>query len=148
MTQKELIKQLNKFEMIEPNKEFARVSRSVILSSQSNISVGETVKQTIFSRGLSFAASLALTAVFVLLLTLGNAVGPLKTLFLPTLNGVGTENLVSEADVVTQDIDIRLDDIEYFERTSRTVALADNAPEDLLNGEDEIDQLLNEVIEY
>lgn len=148
MTQKELIEQLNKLGVIEPNEEFVRVSRSVILSSQSNMPVSETIRQTIFSRGLSFAASLTLTAVFVLLLTLGNAAGSLKTLFLPTLNGVGTENLVSEADVVTQDIDIRLDDIEYFERTSRTVALADNAPGGLLKGEDEIDQLLNEVIDY
>ena len=119
----------------------------VILSSRTGIPVERTTRRTIFSRGLSFAASVALTAIFILVLTLGNTVGSLKTLFLPTLDGVNSENLVSEANTVTQDINIRLNDIEYFEQ-DRAVALADNTPSDLLEGEDEIDKLLDEVIDY
>jgi len=148
MTQKELIRQIKSLGAIEPNGEFARVSRSVILSSQSGIPIERSVRQTIFSRGLSFAVSMTLTAVFMLVLTLGNLAGSFKTLLLPTLHGVDNEVLTTEADVVTEDINIRLNDIEYFERTSRAVALADSAPQDLIKGEDEIDKLLDEVIEY
>ncbi|OGY57559.1 MAG: hypothetical protein A3C03_01610 [Candidatus Colwellbacteria bacterium RIFCSPHIGHO2_02_FULL_45_17] len=148
MTQNELIKKLGGLRAIEPNEEFVRVSRSVILSSQSGIPIERTTRNTIFSRGLSFAASVTLTAVFVLVLALGSVAGSLKTLFLPTLHGVNNEALVSEADAVTGDIDIRLNDIEYFDRTSRTVALADSSQEGMLDGEDEIDELLNQVIEY
>ena len=147
MTQNELIKKLKSLEAIRPNEEFVRVLRSVILSSRTGIPVERTTRRTIFSRGLSFAASVALTAIFILVLTLGNTVGSLKTLFLPTLDGVNSENLVSEANTVTQDINIRLNDIEYFEQ-DRAVALADNTPSDLLEGEDEIDKLLDEVIDY
>jgi len=148
MTQNELIKKLRSLSAIEPNEEFVRVSRSVILSSQTGIPVERTTRRTIFSRGLNFAASVALTAIFLLVLTLGSSVGSLKTLFLPTLDGVGGENLVTEADTITQDINIRLNDIEYFEQTNRAVALADNVSSDLLEGEDEIDKLLDEVIDY
>ena len=148
MNQKELIKNLKNLRAIEPNEEFVRVSRSVVLSSQTEIPVERVTKRTIFSRGLNFAASVALAVIFLLVLTLGSTVGSLKTVFLPTLNGVDNENLVSEADTITQDIDIRLNDIEYFERTDRTVALASDSQTDLLKGEDEIDKLLDEVIGY
>jgi len=148
MTQKDLIKNLKALKSIEPNEEFVRVSRSVILSSQLGIPVERATRRTLFSRGLSFAASVTLAAAFLLVLTLGNTASTLKTVFLPTLNGVDSENLVSEADTITKDINIRLSDIEYFERTDRTVALADGATNDLLEGEDEIDKLLDEVIGY
>jgi len=147
MTQKDLIKNLRQLRSIEPNEEFARVSRSVILSSKDSIPVERTGKLNVFSRGLSFAASVALAAVFLLVLAVGGTTGSLKTLFLPTLDGVD-ENLVSEADTIKQDIDIRLNDIEYFEKTNRTVALADNNQHELFEGEEEIDQLLEEVISY
>jgi len=153
VNQKELTKKLQTLKTIEPNEEFVRVSRSVILSSKTGIPVNQ-VKQGIFSRGLSFALSVTLTAMFLLVLALGNNAGPFKTFFLPTLPGVGTDNLVSEADTITNDIDIKLDEIKYFEQTRRTVALAnDNVAFDpssdvLSDGEDEIDKLLEEVIEY
>ena len=147
MTQKELIKQLRGLQTIQPDREFGRVSRSVILSSQTGIPVERSTRRNIFSRGLSFAASVALAAVFMLVLTLGNIAGPLKTLFLPTLHGVDNKAVVSEADTVKQDIDIRLSDIEYFDGEG-AVALASVSPENFAKGENEIDQLLDEVIDY
>lgn len=149
MIQKDLIKNLKRLRSIEPNEEFARISRSVILSSQTGIPVERPGGFNVFSRGLSFAASVALTAVFLLVLAVGGTVGSFKTLFLPTLNGVDGGNLTSEADTITQDIDIKLSDIEYFGKTDRTVALADSRQkENLLEGEERIDQLLDEVISY
>ena len=155
MNQQELIRKLQGLRSIEPNEEFVRSSRSVILSSSTGVPAGQVLKQGIFSRGLSFAMSMALAAVFLFLLAAGNTTGSFKTLFLPTLHGVNNDSLASEANTITNDIDIRLEEIQYFEQTRRAVALADSsAPQDvssskkLMAGEDEIDRILNEVIEY
>ena len=152
MTQKEIIKNLQGLKAIKPNEEFARISRSVILSSV-GIPVTDTVKQGVFSRGISFALSVALTAMVIFVLTLGNTNKSLKNFFLPTLHGVNTESLISEADSITKDINIKLDEIKYFDETKRAVALADSStlldnPDALLEGEDEIDKLLEEIIKY
>lgn len=152
MTQKEVINKLKKLKAIEPNEEFARISRSVVLSS-TGIPVSDTVKQGAISRGISFALSVALTAMVIFVLTLGNTNSSLKALFLPTLHGVNNESLISEADSITKDIDIRLEEIGYFNETRRTVALVgdyellDN-PDATFDGEDEIDKLLEEIIKY
>lgn len=149
MTQNDITKILKRFSKIQPDSEFARVSRSVILSSKTSIPLERATRKTIFSKGLSFAASVTLTAVFMLVLALGSNAGALKTLFIPTLDGVGSENLVAEADTITQDIEIKLNDIEYFGGVDNAVALAQKAPEsEFIAGEDEIDKLLNEVIDY
>ena len=89
----------------------------------------------------------------LLVLTLGNTTPSLKTLFLPTLHSVNNESLISEADSITKDIDIRLEEIGYFDKARRTVALADDSvllddPDVLLEGEDEIDRSLEAVIKY
>ena len=152
MTQKEVIKKLQSLRAVEPNEEFVRISRSVVLSS-TGIPQAETVKQGFISRGISFALSVTLTAVVLFVLILGNTTKSLKTLFLPTLPGVNNESLISEADSITKDIDIRLEEIGYFDEARRTVALADDSvllgdPDALLEGEDEIDKLLEEIIKY
>lgn len=152
MTQKEVIRRLQSLRAVEPNEEFVRISRSVILSS-TGIPVTDTVEQGAISRGISFALSVALTAMVLFVLTLGNTTKSLKTLFLPTLHGVNNESLISEADSITKDIDIRLEEIGYFDEARRTVALAGDSdladdPNALLEGEDEIDKLLEEVIKY
>ena len=150
MTQKEITRKLKALQSVEPNAEYARLSRHVILSSKTGL-VEQPIRQNIFSRGLSFALSVALTAAFLLVLALGSNAGPFKTFFLPTLDGVNNESLVSEADTITEDINIHLSEIEYFEQTRRTVALAEDptlSADSLLDGEDEIDKLLDEIIEY
>lgn len=151
MTQKEVIKRLQSLRAIEPNEEFVRISRSVVLSSI-GIPVADTVEQGVISRGISFALSIALTAMVLFVLTLGNTTKSLKTFFLPTLHSVNNESLISEADSITKDIDIKLEEIGYFDEARRTVAFADSTlpdePDVLLDGEDEIDKLLEEVIKY
>jgi len=149
MTEKELLKQLNSLKAIEPDKDFARTTRLLVLSSK------DSVSQRRFSvaQSFSFAASIGLVAVFLFVLTLGGVGGALKTLFLPSLPVVDNESLLTEADNVTQDIDIKLREIKYFESDS-AVALAGNEAEqpdespNFINNETEIDQLLDEVIDY
>ena len=148
MTERDLIKNLRALNEIKPNQEFARVSRSEILSPKLNIPIDRTLKRGIFSRGVSFAVSLSLATVFMLLLAIGGIAGSLKTFLLPTLQVVNNDNLVSEADTITNDIDIRLNDIEYFGQTKQTVAFAEPTVTDYQAGENEIDRLLNEVIDY
>jgi len=153
MSQKELIKKLQSLRTIEPNEEFARVSRSVVLTSKEKTPLGDAAKQSILSRGLSFALSLTLATAFLLVLVLGNTTGSFKTLFLPTLPGVNDESLVSEADAITNDINIQLSSIKYFEQSRRTVAVADESPlpgspDVLIDDEGEIDKLLDEIIDY
>ena len=148
MTERDIIKNLKKLSAIAPSSEFAQFSRSVVLSQQASIPVERLTSRTIFSRGLNFATSVALAAVFMLVLTLGSVAGSLKTFLLPTLHVINNEGLMSEADAVSNDIDIRLNDIEYFEQTKRTVALAGVTTNEFATGEDEIDKLLNEVIDY
>ena len=151
MTQKEIIRKLQSLRAVEPNEEFVRILRSVILSS-AGIPAADTVKQGAISRGISFALSVTLTAMVLFVLTLGNTTTSLKTLFLPTLHGVNNESLISEADSITKDINIKLEEIGYFDEARRTVAFADSTlpdePDVLLDGEDEIDKLLEEVIKY
>jgi len=148
MTENELIKILKTLNALKPSEEFARLSRSGILSPGTSISFDRALQPGIFSRGISFAASLALAAVFMLVLTIGGIAGSLKTLFLPTLNVVDNESLVSEADTITNDINIHLSEIEYFEQTRQAVALAERPVTEHFAAENEIDRLLNEVIEY
>jgi len=148
MTEKDLIKNLKTLSKLEPSEEFARVSRSVILSP--SVSVPVTTRNGIFSRGVSFAFSVSLATVFMLMLVIGGLAGSVKKFLLPTLQVVNNESLVSEADNVTNDINIRLSDIGYFDTTQRTVALAETNPQitDYQADEIEIDRLLNEVIDY
>lgn len=153
MTNKEIIKKLQSLRTISPNDEFARVSRSVILTSKEAAPISDAVKQGILSRGLSFALSLTLATAFLLVLILGSTTGSFKTVFLPTLPGVNNESVVSEADAITNDIDIQLVNIKYFEQTRRVVAVVDDSsisdtPEALVDDEGEIDKLLDEIIDY
>jgi hypothetical protein len=157
MKQQEIIENLKSLNSIEPNDKFARVSRSAIFSAGSGMPLEKTFKQGAFTRGLSFALSMALAAVFLFLLAAGNTTGPFKAVFLPTLQGVNNDSLASEADSVTKDIDIKLGEIQYFDQqTKKTVALAENpssqatisTPDEAMAGEDKIDKLLDEVIEY
>jgi len=153
MTQKEIIKKLQTLKAISPNDEFVRVSRSVILSSKETAPVGYATRQGVLSRGLSFALSVTFATAFLLVLVLGSTTGSFKTLFLPTLPGVDNESLVSEADTITKDIDIQLSSIKYFEETRHAVAIADDSlipetPDAFVDGEGEIDKLLDEIIDY
>ena len=148
MTEREIIKNLKSLSAIRPSDEFVSFSRSVVLSQQASIPVEITTSRTILSRGLNFAASVALAAVFMLVLTLGSVAGSFKTFLLPTLHVVNNDGLVSEANSVSKDIDIRLSDIEYFDQTKQTVALAEAPANEFATGENEIDKLLTEVIDY
>lgn len=151
MTDKDLIKQLNSLKAITPEDGYARNSRFIILSSgETNKRV--TTKYGFFARSFNFASSVAMVAVFLFVLTIGGISGALKGFFLPNLEGVDNQSLLTEADIITSDIDIKLRDIQYFAEDD-TVALAEGEKSftqtvDFTDSEEEIDQLLDEVIEY
>jgi len=147
MNERELIKKLRALEAIKPDAGYVRNSRYLI--TQGGMAE-QSIRQGIFSRGLSFAFSVALTSVFLIAVTIGGMTGYFKTLFLPSFQGVSNEALLTEANEITDDINIHLDDVEYF---SNSVALAENGsskqPTDTQDkGEEEIDNLLDEVISY
>ena len=147
MTERELITKLKALRAIEPDAGYVRTSRYLILSGEETKQ--QPLGQGIFSRGINFTFSVALTAVFLIALTFGGMTNYFKTLLLPSFQGVGNNGLVTEADTITNDINIRLDDIEYFDNS---VALIDtpNLPvtKSQAGSEDEIDKLLEEVISY
>lgn len=147
MTEKELIKQLNSLKAIVPDSNYARKSRLLILSNNKVVSP----RRRAIVQSFSFAGSMALVALFLFVLTLGGIGGPLKSIFLPTLPGVDNESLLTEADNITQDIDIRLREINYFANENAVALAGDNKqtePFDFTSDEAEIDQLLDEVIDY
>lgn len=143
MTEKELKRKLKELSFIAPDKEYARRSRFIILSSKERVLLQPKLREGIFSRSMQIVFSTALVAIFFFVLALGNTAGPLKTLFLPSLQGVGNENLSAEADVIVNDIDIKLSEIEYFDKSA--VALAEGH---FATSEEEIDKLLTDIIDY
>jgi hypothetical protein len=143
MTDKELIKKLNTLQVIEPDPQYMKTTRYLILSSKESASAMPILHQGLFSRSFNMILSVSLAAIFLLVLSLSN--GQLSS---PTLEGVGSESLLSEADAITKDIDIRLQEIEYLADRPSIVALAEKNDAVITNEEEKIDKLLEEVISY
>lgn len=140
MTEEEFIKKLKILNTIEPDPQYVRATRYLILFSKEESGISPVVYQNIFSRSLNTVLSIALITVFFLVLTL--SIGRLSA---PQFEGVNNESLISEANTITDDIDIKLKEIEYFADVPNTLAFAE---EQYINNEDKIDKLLEEVISY
>jgi hypothetical protein len=140
MTEEELIKKLKILKTIEPDPQYARTMRYLVLSSKDDSNILPVVHRNIFSRSLNMVPSIVLITVFLLVLTL--SIGRLSA---PQFEGVNNESLVSEANTITDDIDIKLQEIKYFADAPDTLALAE---EQNINNENKIDKLLEEVISY
>lgn len=148
MTERTLIKKLKALHAIQPDEHFARTSRYLILEGAE---WAAAPRINTLRRSVSFVFSVALAAVFVLVLVLGSTTGFYKNLFLPKLESVGGQALATEADTIAKDIDIRLKEIEYFEASDSVALAGEEIRTDLKDearGEDEIDELLEEVIAY
>ncbi len=150
---------------IEPSVEYARNSRRLILASKNSAHYGEFVESiprpSIFAQAaqsLSFAFETALVAALFLVVILGGVFGLSKSLFLPPLQGIDEEALLTEAGAINHDINLKLDEIAYFgthkTSTERVVALsadktrpqAETAFLTEVSTDQEIDKLLNRVI--
>ncbi|MDP2650582.1 MAG: hypothetical protein Q8P04_00585 [bacterium] len=153
----DIIKKLHGLRRIEPDAGYVRDSRRLVLASRN----ASLPRQGIFAgvvQSLNFAFETALVAALFLVVILGGMFGLSKSFFLPTLQGIDEKALVTEADVINRDINLKLDEIAYFGNhktsTERVVALdakrIQSGREELFLVEtltdQEIDKLLNQVI--
>lgn len=151
LTNEEIIKKLQGLREIEPDYEYARNSRHLIL----------TPKPSIFAQlaeSLNLAFETALVAALFLIVILGGVFGLSKSLFLPPLQGIDEEALLTEADALNEDINLQLNEIAYFGNhktsTERVVAFdskrarlqTERLPLTETATDEEIDKLLNQVI--
>ena len=153
----DIIKKLQGLRRIEPDAGYVRDSRRLVLTSRN----ASLPRQGIFAgvvQSLNFAFETALVAALFLVVILGGVFGLSKSFFLPAFQGIDEKALVTEADAINRDINLKLDEIAYFgvhkTSTERVVALdakrIGSAREELLLTEtltdQEIDKLLNQVI--
>ena len=154
----EIIKKLQELRGIRPDAEYARNSRRLILSSKSAFAPSRPSIFAEMAQSLSFAFETALLAALFLVVILGGVFGLSKSLFLPPLQGIDEEALITEADAINQDINLQLDEIAYFGNhktsTERVVVLdakriqsrEEKLPLIETATDVEIEKLLNQVI--
>ena len=154
---KNIIEKLQGLRRIQPDNGFVRDSRRLILASR-NAPVPQPSIFVRAAQSLSFAFETALVAALFLVVILGGVFGLSKSLLLPPLQGIDEKALLTEADAINYDINLKLDEIAYFGNhktsTDRVVALGSRGAyagrEELTLTESatdkEIDKLLNQVI--
>lgn len=157
LSNKDIIEKLRALRRIEPETHYAQDSRRLILASKEMAPPRSGVLAEI-TRSLSFAFETALVAALFLVVILGGVFGLSKSLFLPPLQGIDEKALVTEADAINKDIDLKLNEIAYFGNhktsTDRVVALGSKGiqsqrkelPLTETATDEEIDKLLNQVI--
>lgn len=155
-TNREIIENLQGLRRVSPDAGFARDSRRLILTSKATTPVPGVLPQ--LTRSLSFIFETALVAALFLVVILGGVFGLSKSLFLPPLQGIDEEALLTEANAINSDINLQLNEIAYFGNhktsTQRVVALQtqevksekDELPLMETVTDEEIDKLLNQVI--
>lgn len=120
----ELLKNLKEFKKIQPNIDYSKQSRLLILSSLRLEKQDVAPALSAWFRKPAFA--LAVSGVFILIIFLGvsyfNQI--LSPLFLPGLN---KNDLVAEADEITASIQVRLEDVKYNIHELESQKLADLA---------------------
>ena len=149
---KDLLKDLQTLREITPRSEYTAQSRAAILSAPRNFYTPQS-KQ--FGRGviwesLSFGLSTIMSAAAVLIM-LGGATGILRTIVFNKLApGVDTEGIITEAGATSKDIDIQLNEVQYYNipdlETSATLgATPTDAPIDNNPKNSDIDRALEEA---
>ena len=157
-TNEEIIKNLQGLRRMKPGAEYTRNSRRLILTQRADYREPQPGILVQVARSFSFAFETTLVAALLLVVILGGVFGLSKSFFLPPLQGIDEKALLTEADAINYDVNLRLNEIAYFgvhkTSTERVVALdakrIGSAREELLLTEtltdQEIDKLLNQVI--
>lgn len=126
MNEKELIEKLRLLNNIVPRPEYINQSKMAILSSPRTMQRRwEMVGRGVFVESFNFGFSMILATV-ALVLILGGATTVLKPVFLSNLPGVDTNNLLTEADAVSRDIDIQLTEAKYYAVAAKETSVALN----------------------
>lgn len=154
LSNKDIIEKLQGLKRIEPEAGYARDSRRLILASR--IPRSGILSQ--LTRSVSFAFETALVAALFLVVILGGLFSLSKSFFLPPLQGIDEQELLTEAAAINKDISLKLNEIAYFGNhktsTERLVALRKERallerrelPLTEVSTDEEIDKLLNQVI--
>ncbi len=160
MTNEEIIKKLRGLHKIQPDAEYVRSLRRLILAGGADHREARPGILAQMTRSFSFAFETTLVAVLFLVVILGGVFSLSKSFFLPPLQGIDEEALLTEANAITQDINLQLNEIAYFGNhktsTERVVALDAKKLQSQKEGlpltetatDQEIDKLLNQVINY
>lgn len=142
MRETELIKNLKSLRAIEPSSEYALRSKMAIFSYPRKIAVGlEAAGTGLVVQSFNLGLSMLLT-VAALVIVLGGAATILKSVLINNLPGADTGSLVSEADNIIKDIDIKLNEAEYYALAAKETSVALN--EASLNGPAHANPLLIE----
>lgn len=157
-TNEEIIKNLQGLRRIEPDAEYIRNSRRLILTQRVDYREARPGILVQVVRSFSFAFETTLVAALFLVVILGGVFGLSKSFFLPPLQGIDEKALLTEADAINSDVNLQLNEIAYFgvhkTSTERVVALdaekvqsqKEKLPLTETITDQEIDKLLNQVI--
>lgn len=124
MTENELLQNLKRLRGIAPRQEFIHQSKMSILSSpRISNPKWEMVGRGVLAQSLNFSLSMILTAV-ALVIVLGGSANFFRNAFLKNLSGMDTDNLLTEANSISKDIDIKLNEVEYYAVAAKETAVA------------------------
>lgn len=125
MEEDQIIERIKELRMIKPSADYANASKAMLFASLKARPV--KLKRTVFGflfQSLNLGFSIALTALLITVAS-GNTTNLLKTVLMPNLPGINDENLSVEANNINKDINIHLNEAEYFaiSAVKTTVAL-------------------------
>ncbi|OGY60922.1 MAG: hypothetical protein A3F99_01685 [Candidatus Colwellbacteria bacterium RIFCSPLOWO2_12_FULL_43_11] len=124
MRETELLKNLRSLKAIEPSNDYAMRSKMAILNYPRKVAVGlEIAGQGVVVQSFNLGLSMLLTAA-VLIIILGGTATILRSVLINNLPGADTGSLVSEADNITKDIDIKLNEAEYYALAAKETSVA------------------------
>jgi hypothetical protein len=125
MSEEQIIEKIKELRAIKPSDRYAIASKAMLFASLKArpIKLRRTASNFLF-QSLNLGFSIALTALLITVAS-GNTTNLLKTVLMPNLPGINDENLSMEANNVKKDINIHLEEAEYFaiSAVKTTVAL-------------------------
>ncbi len=113
MEEEQIIERIKELRTIKPSADYANVSKAMLFQSLKARPV--KLKKTLFGmlfQSLNLGFSIALTALLITVAS-GNTTNLLKTVLMPNLPGIDG-NLSMEASNINKDINIHLNEAEYF----------------------------------
>jgi len=125
MNDEQIIEKIKELRAIKPSAGYTNASRAMLFASLKARPV--KLRKTAFGflfQSLNLGFSIALTALLITVAS-GNTTNLLRTVLMPNLPGINDENLSAEANNINKDINIHLNEAEYFaiSAVKTTVAL-------------------------